>query len=248
MRDDLLDAQASVDWAVSQIPILQQRIATWISNQPCSFIEEKDASASTKSLKLRVDYIPPIISAEAGIIAHAIRSSLDVLASSLAKRNDHVSVRDVYFPICSCVMDLMDPLGCMEKVKRLSKAERQIIESLKPYPEGNPLLCALHEVDITRKHTELLRVSISLENVEMDGGYIYPTGAGTIEAFPKGIRFIENETVLLTVGEASTFGKVSVRLGISFDKIKVIKNKPVVATLHEFASLATAIIKLFDTP
>jgi hypothetical protein len=243
MRDDLLGAQTSVDWAVAQIPILEHRLTQWVSNQAGTFIEEKDVVAHTKTLKLRINQIPAIISAEAGMIAHAIRSSLDITVSALAKRNGHLSVRDVYFPICSCVMDFMDPLGSMEKIKRLSKPDRQIIESLKPYPEGNPLLCALHQVDIARKHTRLLGVHFHINQIGMNEG----TFEGGIYV-PGTTKFVEDEAILLVVGKKSTYGKVSVGINLHFHEIEPVADKPVIATLHEFASLATAIIKLFDTP
>jgi hypothetical protein len=40
MRNDLLGAQASVDWAVAQIPILDQRLMTWKRSSPYEIVME----------------------------------------------------------------------------------------------------------------------------------------------------------------------------------------------------------------
>ena len=44
MRDDLLDAQAAVDWAVAQFPSLQQRIDAWIELNVEVVVEDPDPS------------------------------------------------------------------------------------------------------------------------------------------------------------------------------------------------------------
>jgi hypothetical protein len=41
MRDDLLDAQAAVDWAVAQIPLLQQDFIEWQRRNPYSVVQSK---------------------------------------------------------------------------------------------------------------------------------------------------------------------------------------------------------------
>jgi hypothetical protein len=45
-----------------------------------------------KLIRLRdVKFPPPIINLEVGLIAHALRSGLDVLVNALAERNGHVA-------------------------------------------------------------------------------------------------------------------------------------------------------------
>jgi hypothetical protein len=43
MRDDLLDAQAAVDWAAAQIPELQKRLTAWERDSTYVLMVEADA-------------------------------------------------------------------------------------------------------------------------------------------------------------------------------------------------------------
>ena len=42
MRDDLLDAQAAVDWAKTQIPLLQEGFLEWQKARPYRVVKEPD--------------------------------------------------------------------------------------------------------------------------------------------------------------------------------------------------------------
>jgi len=80
MRDDLLDARAVIDWAMSDLPILQKKIDGWRNDEPFTLVGDLNSQPGKKLIRLQnVKPIPAIISAEAGIIVHAIRSSLDFL-------------------------------------------------------------------------------------------------------------------------------------------------------------------------
>ena len=88
MRDDLLDAQAAVDWAVAQIPILEERFSTWQRSRPYELIVEPDSDPSREVLIARQKIgLDPLLSAEAGAIINSARSALDLLAAALAARN-----------------------------------------------------------------------------------------------------------------------------------------------------------------
>ena len=88
MRDDLLDAQAAVDWAVSQNHVLHQRVMAFINGKPYAVVQEVDPHSRQKVTKIaKVTPIPRVIKAETGAIVHSIRSSLDLLATVLAERN-----------------------------------------------------------------------------------------------------------------------------------------------------------------
>jgi hypothetical protein len=45
MRDDLLDAQAAIEWADSQIPLFQQGFIDWLRANPYSVVEEPQGVA-----------------------------------------------------------------------------------------------------------------------------------------------------------------------------------------------------------
>lgn len=46
MRDDLLDAQAAVDWAVTQIPLFQSAFLEWSKDGPYHLVKEPDSDGS----------------------------------------------------------------------------------------------------------------------------------------------------------------------------------------------------------
>ena len=91
-----------------------------------------------------------------------IRSSLDILAVTLAERNGHIAPKDVYFPIANCVLDFIDPVhGAIKKIARLSDIDRRAIEKLKPYQGGDDMLFSLHQLDLIRKHRKLIGTAMT---------------------------------------------------------------------------------------
>ncbi len=126
MQDDLLPPQADIDWAKSQLPILGGRMAAW--RQECShtLLEDLDSQPGQKFIRVRdVKPMPLIINAEVGAIINSIRSSLDVLAVTLAERNGAVAPKDIYFPICrSSGQFSAKKNGGHKKIHRLSNADK----------------------------------------------------------------------------------------------------------------------------
>src|SRR5258708_5863718 len=104
MRDDLLDAQTAVDWALAQLPVLQGRIAKWADAYSTRIAVEN----GRKAYYVRVNPIPAIINAETGAIINSIRTSLDLLANTLAGRNGFPAARDVYFPVSRSLADFQN--------------------------------------------------------------------------------------------------------------------------------------------
>src|SRR3954447_11355583 len=99
MRDDLLDAQAAVDWAVAQIPLLQNGFLEWNKN-PYSVFVEPDAKTGGYAVvaRQRIPF-PLTFNAWAGAIVNSLRSALDLVAAALATRNGHKPSANTHFPI-----------------------------------------------------------------------------------------------------------------------------------------------------
>ena len=161
MRDDLLDAQAAVDWGISQLPILAGRLRSWQETGLETVIVDLNPQTGRKALVVRERApLPTIVHAEVGAIIGSFRSSLDLLAASLAKRNGVTPSRKTHFPIFQSIMDFIDPKDGLEAKKWLSDSERRKIKTLEPYDGGNGHLWALHQLDILRKHERLIAVMI----------------------------------------------------------------------------------------
>lgn len=241
MRDDLLDAKAAVDWAVSQIPILQERIIAWKRESLYSVRIDTDSELGKKLYRLcNVKPLDPIINAEAGIIVHSIRSSLDLLACTLAARNGVVGSKSTYFPIWKSAGDWADPASeVLKKIKRLSQIDQTNLKNLRPYPGGDDMLVALHDLDLTRKHRRLL------------GTFIRPRGIGLFGFGETAVDYEEwksgfnEETVLVSTDASAADGKVTISVEITFNEAVPMYRADLARTLREFADLANSIIDRF---
>src|SRR5205807_7666926 len=105
---------------------------------------------------------------------NTLRSSLDILATSLAARSGVCKPEDAYFPVArsETAFNAGNYKGS-KFVKGLPGAERAIIEALKPYKGGNEPLYALHQLDIMRKHRRLIEVDLIPQGASASkGGFI----------------------------------------------------------------------------
>ena len=88
MRDDLLHAQASVDWAVTQLPTLRGRTNAWFKDNIHLAIKDTPANSTNNVIvALEKEPLPLAFQVEVGAYINAIRSSLDILACTLANRH-----------------------------------------------------------------------------------------------------------------------------------------------------------------
>lgn len=245
MRDDLLDAEAAIDWAVSDLPIFQQRINAWLGDKPYTLFRDFDSDATKQIIRLRnVKPIPRPLNAEAGIIIHSIRSSLDILTVALAERNGVVAPKDVYFPVWNDVAAFNDPRNpTIKKIKRLSVADQLAIKNLKPYAGGDDLLFALHKLDLTRKHKRLLTAHPVPKMI-----------AVSPSSLKQGLQFVpawngfKEDAILAITGRDATDSNIDMTFDVRIADSGPITNKGVVAALLDFANLAYKIIRVFDIP
>ena len=251
MRDDLLDAEASVNWARSQIPVMQTRFIAWQQGYPYEIVQERDPESGQEfAVAVQKTPLPLEFSAEAGAIINALRGSLDILASSLARRNGKKPHRLRHFPIFNSAQEMIDPLTGIDGAeckKWLSDAERATIKSLKPYQGGDYAIWPLHELDIIRKHERLLVAAAPVRSVLLLGNarmrivgenaftrldhktFLYPLNPGEILRSTKGNTLFVIDIMLNESG-----------LGIS--------DEPVIPALMRFESRIREIINLFDVP
>jgi hypothetical protein len=182
----------------------------------------------------------PLISAEAGAIIHSIRSSLDLLACALAARNRFPESRGTYFPIWKTEADFLNPKSrVLEKIKRLSEIDQVIIKRLRPYPGGNKLLCAFHDLDLTRKHRRLLDLFAFPRGIAFDG-----EGPITLEDWSG----LDEKAVLVSTPATAPDGEIHVGLQIAFNEAGVTRGQDIAGPIRDFARLANSIIGLFDDP
>lgn len=60
MANDLLDAKAAIDWAISQIPVLTERIIAWKRDRPYAVRIDTDTEPGKKLYRLTdIKSVPP---------------------------------------------------------------------------------------------------------------------------------------------------------------------------------------------
>lgn len=246
MRADLLEAQACVDWPMSQLPDLSKRLKDWLTRGVT--IQKKELPPPAESnliVAVENELLPLYFQAEVGAYINSIRSGLDVLAMVLVKRHDLKIGEDrVLFPIAKSKEDFERDGGSARKfVEDLPKLERQLIDHLKPYQGGNEALWALHHLDIVRKHRRLLNarlkpIHMSIQGTLAEGDFTPLGGEGSIQ--------VGAETVLGMIKKGVPPLSVRTSFYVGIDEEGFAAGKPVEAVLAQLASAATYAIKLFD--
>src|SRR5579862_5437287 len=241
MRDDLIDAKAAVDWALAQIRILHRRIARWLERGPYFAVTVPDSQPGKELVRVKErEPIPPAVNVEAGAIINMLRTSLDLLAVTLAERNGYERPKDIYFPITGSVMEFIDPVdGAVKKLKRLAEADRLAVEQIRPYPGGDERLYSLHQLDQLRRQHRLVVVSARPRSMGLiscgsnsEPEYLY---AGKVEEGAPLFRL-----------PAGSNAKVDLRIEVTFADTPYANGRPVVTTLRDFATRTQEIIAKFD--
>ena len=245
MQPDLLHAAASVGWAEAQLPSFVERIERWLADNIEIVIEETPAPATHDIMvAVKKEAFPLAFNVEFGAYINAIRSGLDILATSLAERYSACKPEDAYFPIArNKAAFLAGGYRAKEFVKGLPPTPRAIIESLEPYTGGNSLLVELNQLDIMRKHRRLIDINIVPQSLFIDhrGSKIFE---GEV-VFPDRR---EDKTILGRIRKDAARSKIKFTPAITLREPQSAGGKDVIAALRQFASLAHSIINLFDTP
>jgi hypothetical protein len=245
MRDDLLDAQAAIDWAVTHIECVQDRFEAYVRRRPYDVVMEDDPNGTGEKLLVAYSLGDPdlLLNAAVGAILNSLRSSLDLLFFSLVRRNGKEPSRYARFPIRESRADFLSADKSFKKEQWLTQAQRATIESLRPYNGGDPALYNLHHLDIIRKHRRLVEIRPAPDSVRLP----------FIVAHSAIWGYFDDKTVLLRFPPgadiAITKDNCEISLQISFYEPSLgLSHAPVVRVLRHLAEVTTGIIKTFDTP
>jgi hypothetical protein len=248
MRPDLSYAQASLDWAISNLPSLEERLNFWLQNNIKTVLEKTEGDA-THDVIIAVEKTPfPLsFSVEVGSIINAVRSSLDILAFAVHKRNPVCKDGQVYFPIAESKADWERGTGFKgsEFIAGLGSSERGIFETLKPYNGGNATLYWLHRLDIIRKHKRLMDLAHAPKKLTFIGDFRQDEFVPL--KHPDGyIPGRDGETVLGLWAKTAAKPKISYAPEVLVEELELGIYGPVMPLLGEFTRQAQTIIKLFD--
>jgi hypothetical protein len=245
MRPDLLEAQACVDWVMSQLPDFAKRLEEWLKRGVTIEIKELEPPAETNLIvAVENELLSLSFQAEAGAYINTIRSSLDILASTLVRRHSiPIPENRVYFPILESQEKFEKGKEAQIFVQGLPAVGQRLFKDLKPYQGGNEMLWTLHHLDNMRKHRRLLNVRLnpiymSMAGTLAEGDFTPLGGDGSIQ--------VGEETVLGLIRKGVPKPAIFTTFYVAIDEPGFVARKPVTAILAQLASTATFIINFFD--
>jgi hypothetical protein len=167
---------------------------------------------------------PELMSAIIGDIFHNLRSSLDLMASALARLNEQ-SDDGVYFPFSGSESEL-DNMINRRHFDRAGPAAVRLLREMKPYKGGNKSLRAIHDLNIRDKHQELIvqRVQASVASPIID---LRPDDGGP----PRPITEPVNKPA---------------EVKLVFPNDCDLAGKELIQTLHHLVEVTTCIVKAFE--
>lgn len=190
---------------------------------------------------------PLTFQVEAGAYINAIRSSLDILAATLADRHCKTLIDEAYFPVASSESIFLSGNGYKghKFIKALPAKERGIIEALKPYKGGNASLYALHQLDVVRKHVRLLAVEVQPRIFVVSGwgratDAFTPVSTGSVRTGP------DETTIGLLAKDAAEQPQINITPQVSFGETDYFPRREVITALHQFANFAKSVIREFN--
>lgn len=143
------------------------------SNPVRAMVTEWDNDTLQASMHFDYDAIGLLPGAIIGDAVHNLRTSLDLMASELARLNGK-SDKSVYFPFSKTSADLLK-VAREKNFHFAGDDAMDLLTAIAPYPGGNDLLAAIHQLDIRDKHTALIpagsqaAINLAHEIREQDG-------------------------------------------------------------------------------
>lgn len=245
MGGDLADAYGALDWANAQLETLEKRIKSLIARPPYDVIQEDHLEMGKTLFKLRPNDIEEdvLINGDVGAIINSVRSSLDLLAASLARRNGKTPNSKRHFPIRASGIDFFANEAVAEREKWLRPKDRLIIEALKPYKGGNDQLFALHQLDIIRKHERLVVTSINPASIIVDPA-AHAAGFRFASAWPS----LNDGSVIASCPINSPYRDFEIAFDITLNEPRLLPSQPIMPLLRDFRRMAELIVEMFDEP
>jgi hypothetical protein len=185
--------------------------------------------------------------AEAGAYINSIRSGLDILAVAIGKRDNAPSPNKIYFPVAKSAAEFAAPNGrAVSFLNQLSARHRDIIEKLQPYKGGHNLLFILHQLDIARKHRQLLELSAEPASITIKSSRVRDGDIIRLDDYLQ-VQKTGNESLLAYTTKGATTPDIELAAKIVFNgPLFGSLRMPVVKAIQMFAQMADGIIVSFD--
>ncbi len=241
MRDDLLDAQAAIDWGELEIPQLAQKFVGW-RYRNIGITYDDSSPDKTIALFRQGGPLPDIFNAGVGSIINSFRTALDLLAAVLATRNNKPVNEKIKFPNFPSHLEFSDPKNGIESIRWLSQSEIDKFKCFQQYNGAIDLLWALHKLDIIRKHKRLLGVSVEPTQLIMVGE------GGSPKILYSNSQPLRDKTPLFELPIKAMSLDIDFNFQILFEEESLprIHRQPIFQLLGQFSALTKEIVDLFD--
>ena len=208
-----------IDRAKKHIKELEQIEVDYTASssiQPISGFPSVPGQPSISQITLHIDNFSGELNAVLGDVIHNLRAALDLLASDLCRINNQ-SADSVYFPFCHKAEKLDEAIK-NKNFHRAGPAAIRLLREWKPYPGGNTMLRAIHDLDIQDKHQMLIPTTVAISSqlfADAHGNFVLNE-----DHRPAGAR-------------------------LHFPSDSVLAGEAIIKTLHDLVDLTTRIVESF---
>ena len=230
---------------------MEKRFSAWKRSRPYAVVIEPDPDTGDNLVVVhRTRPADLSFNVEAGIIIHAIRSGLDLLAAALARRRGVVPNRDTHFPIFRTVTGFNDPARGIDSAKCkswLRERDRLAIKALRPYGGGDEFLYPFHHLDTVSKHERLVTLVPVIQSLVVSE-WTNPPPLGKLVwegSHDKAVLFRAPPELKPRVTESNP----SLSYAISFSDIveqTLAHKQPIFGSLRGYAQRVSEVILKFD--
>jgi hypothetical protein len=147
---------------------LQDMVDAYLGRRPVYQILQPDLTNPPMiNVQLVVrEVLPNEASAIMGDAIHNMRVSLDLLANDLARLAGKPT-ENVYFPFAK-TREEVETMIVKRKLSGIAREALHLIQQLEPFTGGNLKLRAIHDLDVTDKHQNLLPAFFSVDVGPLD--------------------------------------------------------------------------------
>ena len=244
VRPDFAGAVAKVEHANRHIAAFAQEAGRYFAKRPYQVVQTPHTDTGEPGYYLyeRLGFPNRRLALFIGDALHNLRSALDHLVSACAIARGESPDR-TQFPILLKEPGLEQKL--LQDLGKAGPVAIGLVRSLAPTPLGNPMLTALHQLDITDKHRLILPVACTMDVAIQVGGF---EGMPVVTA--KGITSPPERTSCFVPAPAgyeaciahdfSFTGEVVFPAGTPF------AGQPCVETLYELSAVVADIVIAFE--
>jgi hypothetical protein len=261
-EERLHQVTAKIDRARKHISDLRSEVRAFLDRRPYAVASRPHAKPGHIVYYVsRVEPIPDVLGLIAGDAIQNLMSALDHLAYQLvcSDTNDCPPNRfGIYFPIRFKAADYEK--AKLKKMEGASAETLKAVDSVKPYKEGNSLLCALWQLNNIEKHRLLLTVGSQAAGIKLgpllanlyrgkvaERGEIAETLAKAVEGVDAyvregGLKFPLEAGYELLITDAKPGVPNQFIFEVALNETGVIEAKPIVEMLEESAGLVARIV------